>query len=102
MARRAAVKAASVGVAMALAICATAIASALIAGVALMAHGADGSAQAPTGSEVAAYVGREVCASCHEAETRLWRGSHHDLAMQEATAETVLGNFDDASFTHAA
>ena len=100
MARRAAVKAASVGVAMALAICGTAIASALIAGVALMAHGADGSAQAPTGSEVAAYVGREVCASCHEAETRLWRGSHHDLAMQEATAETVLGNFDDASFTH--
>ena len=29
-----------------------------------------------------------------------WRGSQHDLAMQEATAETVLGDFDDASFTH--
>ena len=29
-----------------------------------------------------------------------WAGSHHDLAMQEATADTVLGNFDDASLTH--
>ena len=31
-----------------------------------------------------------------------WRGSHHDLAMQEASAETVLGDFDDASFTQGA
>ena len=30
-----------------------------------------------------------------------WRSSQHALAMQEATAETVLGDFDDASFTHA-
>ena len=29
-----------------------------------------------------------------------WRSSQHALAMQEATAETVLGDFDDASFTH--
>jgi hypothetical protein len=29
-----------------------------------------------------------------------WRGSQHALAMQEATAEAVLGDFDDASFTH--
>jgi len=29
-----------------------------------------------------------------------WTGSHHDLAMQPATAESVLGNFDDASLTH--
>jgi hypothetical protein len=30
----------------------------------------------------------------------LWAGSHHDLAMQEATEETVLGDFDDATLTH--
>src|SRR6185436_625712 len=26
--------------------------------------------------------------------------SHHDLAMQEATPASVLGDFDDASLTH--
>ncbi|MCI0573221.1 MAG: tetratricopeptide repeat protein [Myxococcaceae bacterium] len=30
----------------------------------------------------------------------LWRGSDHDLAMQEATGETVLGHFGGARFTH--
>jgi Flp pilus assembly protein TadD len=29
-----------------------------------------------------------------------WKGSHHDLAMQEARAETVLGNFQNTTFTH--
>ncbi|MCG6921963.1 MAG: tetratricopeptide repeat protein [Acidobacteria bacterium] len=46
------------------------------------------------------YVGVEGCADCHEDETRLWRGSHHDLAMQEATESTVLGDFSDAEFTY--
>lgn len=48
----------------------------------------------------AAFVGRERCAVCHAREQEAWRGSHHDLAMQEATNETVLGDFNDASFTH--
>jgi len=48
-----------------------------------------------------AYVGASACARCHEDETRLWRGSQHDLAMQEATGETVLGDFDGARFTYA-
>jgi predicted CXXCH cytochrome family protein len=42
------------------------------------------------------YVGTSVCAGCHEAEHEKWLGSHHDLAMQRATEETVLGDFDDA------
>ena len=46
-----------------------------------------------------AYVGRSVCSECHESQVRQWTGSHHDLAMQPATAETVLGNFDNASLT---
>lgn len=46
-----------------------------------------------------AYVGRSVCAECHEPEERQWTGSHHDLAMQPATADTVLGNFADAGLT---
>jgi len=44
------------------------------------------------------YSGSAACADCHRAQTALWRGSHHDLAMQDATAETVLGDFADASF----
>jgi Flp pilus assembly protein TadD len=48
----------------------------------------------------ATFVGRQACASCHAPEDARWRGSHHDLAMQEATAETVLGDFDGASFTY--
>jgi Flp pilus assembly protein TadD len=46
-------------------------------------------------------VGREVCATCHQAETDRWTGSHHDLAMQPANDETVLGDFDGADFTYA-
>lgn len=47
---------------------------------------------------VARFVGSADCASCHERENALWRGSHHQLAMQTATTSTVLGDFDNASF----
>jgi predicted CXXCH cytochrome family protein len=40
-----------------------------------------------------AYVGETTCARCHAGETGSWTGSQHDLAMQEATADTVLGDF---------
>jgi hypothetical protein len=46
------------------------------------------------------FVGRDVCASCHQAEAALWQGSDHDKAMQEATEATVLGDFDNTSLTH--
>ena len=50
--------------------------------------------------EPATYVGSSACAGCHASETAAWRGSHHDLAMQEATDKSVLGNFDNATFTY--
>ena len=53
-----------------------------------------------TAAPEATYVGREACSSCHATETRLWEGSHHDLAMQVADKFTVLGDFDDATFTY--
>jgi hypothetical protein len=46
-------------------------------------------------AEKATFVGRESCIRCHEIENRMWEGSHHDLAMQEANERTVLGDFDD-------
>ena len=43
--------------------------------------------------ESAHYVGRETCARCHANETEAWKGSDHDLAMDLATPEFVLGDF---------
>jgi tetratricopeptide (TPR) repeat protein len=50
----------------------------------------------------AAYVGRESCAACHAEEAKKFVGSHHDLAMDPATDETVVdpAAFDDQEFTH--
>ncbi len=48
----------------------------------------------------ATYVGGQACATCHKAEHELWAGSHHDLAMQGATRQTVLGDFTNTTFTH--
>lgn len=53
-------------------------------------------------SAVSTYVGRQSCWECHAKECELWQGSDHDLAMDHATAATVLGNFDRAEFTHIA
>jgi predicted CXXCH cytochrome family protein len=45
-----------------------------------------------------AFVGSEACAGCHQKEMALWRDSQHRHAMQHASAPSVLGDFDDASF----
>jgi len=45
------------------------------------------------------YIGSSGCAQCHETETKAWRGSHHDLAMAEASTEMVLGDFNNVEFT---
>jgi predicted CXXCH cytochrome family protein len=49
---------------------------------------------------VAAHVGSDTCAGCHQAETKLWRGSHHEQAMDHANEKSVLGDFNDASFDY--
>ena len=46
------------------------------------------------------FVGRETCVPCHTREAVQYRGSHHDRAMQPADASTVLGDFDNATFTY--
>ncbi len=48
----------------------------------------------------ATYVGSQTCASCHTQQHEQWTGSHHQLAMTEATPATVRGNFRDQQFTH--
>lgn len=56
--------------------------------------------QTATGPAPLTFVGGRSCEECHAEETRRWRGSHHDLAMQEPNEKTVLGDFDDARFTY--
>jgi len=46
----------------------------------------------------AEYIGRDACKTCHAEQDKSWQGSHHDLAMQEATKETMLGDFNNAEF----
>jgi tetratricopeptide (TPR) repeat protein/nitrate/TMAO reductase-like tetraheme cytochrome c subunit len=46
------------------------------------------------------YVGRESCASCHQDQVDLFRGSHHDLAMDVATDQSVLADFADQTIEH--
>ena len=48
----------------------------------------------------AAFVGSDACQSCHETEHALWLGSDHDLAMQLPTTDSVLGDFNNTSFTY--
>ena len=45
------------------------------------------------------YVGSKQCATCHEKAYQAWQGSHHDMAMKHANEESVLGNFDNYTFT---
>ena len=65
----------------------------VIAGVSVLTTNPVGAA------DVASFLGAQSCAECHKVEYRDWSGSHHDLAMQEATKATVLGDFGDAEFT---
>jgi tetratricopeptide (TPR) repeat protein len=46
------------------------------------------------------FVGRSSCIDCHQDQAAAFEGSHHDLAMDLATEDTVLGDFDDAIFEH--
>jgi predicted CXXCH cytochrome family protein len=58
------------------------------------------SAGTATGAFAATFVGSEACAGCHQAQAKLWGGSHHKQAMDHATEASVLGNFGDASFEY--
>ncbi|MCJ7815884.1 MAG: hypothetical protein MUP31_07520, partial [Xanthomonadales bacterium] len=45
------------------------------------------------------FVGSTQCRDCHNPEYDRWQGSHHDLAMDVANENTVLGDFNNAEFT---
>ncbi len=75
--------------------------SSLAAGVLPLPLGACSGGEVGTSDAArASYVTSAACADCHAEESAAWRGSQHDLAMQEATEATVLGDFDDVAFEH--
>jgi len=47
-----------------------------------------------------AYIGSAACSTCHEEASAAWQGSMHELAWQEPTETSVLGDFNDAVFEH--
>jgi tetratricopeptide (TPR) repeat protein len=49
-------------------------------------------------SRSAGYVDERTCYNCHEQAYKDWKNSHHDLAMQEANYNSVLGNFNNTVF----
>jgi tetratricopeptide (TPR) repeat protein len=62
---------------------------------------ANAAAAASQPAAAATYVGEPACTPCHEAQTKEWRQSHHARAMEVASDATMLGDFNDASFTYA-
>lgn len=48
----------------------------------------------------ALFSGSESCKECHRPEYEKWQNSDHDKAMEIATDETVLGDFNNIIFTH--
>ncbi len=59
---------------------------------------ASGPAAVP-GSSTIEYAGSAACAQCHAAESQAWQQSQHAVAMQHANSQTVLGDFNDATYT---
>jgi predicted CXXCH cytochrome family protein len=47
----------------------------------------------------AAFADEKTCGACHAAQSTAWQRSHHALAMQEVSAQSVAGDFNDTSFT---
>jgi len=50
--------------------------------------------------EAPRFVGSKVCSACHDEQFKSWKGSHHDLAMQHANPQSVVGNFDNVTVNH--
>lgn len=54
--------------------------------------------QAVVAKTPATMVDEQQCQGCHSEQVKDWQGSHHQLAMQAANAETVLGDFNNVTF----
>jgi predicted CXXCH cytochrome family protein len=76
------------------------VASAIVALAGLGFHLRNSSKIELEDSSAATFVGSETCAGCHPAQAKLWNNSQHKAAMAHTTENTVLGDFNDASFDY--
>lgn len=60
----------------------------------------DGNAAEVVKASNTAFIGAKACAQCHQQEHDSWVGSHHDAAMKPANEDTVIGDFNNTTFTH--
>ena len=56
--------------------------------------------RASPASSSLSYVGSAACAQCHRPEAELWHKSQHKHAMALATDQSVLGDFNLATFSY--
>jgi predicted CXXCH cytochrome family protein len=68
----------------------------LLAAMALMLL----TASAPRAEVQQGFVGSAACADCHAVETKAWSQSDHAWALKQPDAQSMLGDFNDARFTH--
>jgi len=52
------------------------------------------------GADGVSFVDNRACMSCHPQAFQSWSRSHHAQAMQPATEQTVLGDFNQTRFSH--
>ena len=52
----------------------------------------------PVAIAPAKMVDEQQCQGCHGEQVKDWQGSHHQLAMQQANADTMLGDFNNVTF----
>jgi predicted CXXCH cytochrome family protein len=80
------------------------VAAAIVIGAGLLFALYGQNTKAPVGAGISAdklaFVGSETCASCHSGEAKLWHASQHAHAMAHAGKDTVLGDFNNASFDY--
>ncbi len=55
----------------------------------------------PSTSASPTYIGNAACETCHEEQFSDWSDSQHFLAMQTATEESVVGDFNNTNFKYA-
>ncbi|MBX3422686.1 MAG: hypothetical protein KF752_14120 [Pirellulaceae bacterium] len=72
----------------------------LILVAASLASGCQSNSRQPWDLSQTQYVGSAACITCHQDQGQAHRDSHHALAMQLATPDTVLGDFNDATVQH--
>lgn len=70
-------------------------------GVILFILGCDSPVNQPKPAQLkdASFVDQKQCIGCHKQEHEEWQSSHHDLAMDVASNDTVLGDFDSSKFS---